>query len=153
MQEEIFEITSPCEAYVAPINHLLAQLSSSPVYFTIDELRAIVESPASHLFLLQADGAVVGMITLATYPAPTGRKYWIEDVVVDSAMRGRDYGRRLVQYAIEFAKEEGAGVLMLTSRPARVAANMLYRKVGFQTKETNVYRMAVSCDEEQLLNN
>ncbi len=148
MQEEIFELTSPREAYVAPICRLLAQLSSSPVHFTINELRAIVESPASHLFLLQADGAVVGMITLGSYPAPTGRKYWIEDVVVDSAMRGRAYGRRLVQHAIEFAGKEGNGVLMLTSKPARVAANALYRAVGFQPKETNVYRMPLSRDEE-----
>ena len=143
MKEEIFELTTADSTYVEPLNHLLAQLTSSPVHFTIEELRAIVESPASHLFLLRCDGAVLGMLTLCTYLAPTGRKYWIEDVVVDSAARGKSYGRRLVQYAVEYARNNGAGTLMLTSKPARVAANALYRASGFNSKETNVYVMSV----------
>lgn len=146
MQEEIFEVTVACEEYIEPINELLKQLSSSPVSFTMNELRAIVESPATHLFLLRVDGAVVGMITLGSYLAPTGCKYWIEDVVVHSAMRGRAYGRRLVEYVIDFATNKGNGTLMLTSKPARVAANALYRAVGFEPKETNVYRMSISSD-------
>lgn len=148
MQEEIFELTTACEEYVEPINRLLAQLSSSPVVFTQKELQAIVDAPTTHLFLLRVDGAIVGMITLGCYLAPTGCKYWIEDVVVDAAMRGRAYGRRLVEFVVDFASEKGDGVLMLTSKPARVAANALYRAVGFQPKETNVYRMALSRNDE-----
>lgn len=147
MKEEIFELTTVCDAYIEPIKGLLAQLSSSPVVFGREELRVIVESPASHLFLLVAGDEVAGMLTLCSYIAPTGRKYWIEDVVVDSAMRGRAYGRRLVQYAIDFASKEGAGVVMLTSKPARVAANALYRSVGFGLKESNLYRMVVPREE------
>ena len=82
------------------------------------------------------------MLTLAHYMAPTGRKLWVEDVVVDSSLRGKSIGRALVQHAIEKAKEIG-GTLMLTSKPARVAANALYRSSGFEQKETNVYRMKV----------
>ena len=143
MKEEIFELTTACEEYVEPINRLLAQLSSTPVPFTQKELQAIVDAPTTHLFLLRVDGAIVGMITLGCYLAPTGCKYWIEDVVVDAAMRGRAYGRRLVEFVVDFASEKGDGVLMLTSKPARVAANALYRSVGFRHKETNVYRMAI----------
>lgn len=148
MKEEIFELTTACEEYVEPINRLLAQLSSSPVVFTQKELQAIVDAPTTHLFLLRVDGAIVGMITLGCYLAPTGCKYWIEDVVVDAAMRGRAYGRRLVEFVVDFASEKGDGVLMLTSKPARVAANALYRAVGFQPKETNVYRMTLSREDE-----
>lgn len=147
MQEEIFELTTACEEYVEPINRLLAQLSSSPIVFTKKELQAIVESPASHLFLLRVNDEIVAMLTLGSYLAPTGCKYWIEDVVVDSAMRGRAYGRRMVNHAIDFAAKEGHGTLMLTSKPARVAANALYRAVGFQPKETNVYRMTLSRED------
>lgn len=32
---------------------------------------------------------------------------------------------------------------MLTSRPARVAANILYQSVGFEQKTTNVYKLKV----------
>ena len=143
MEERIFELTEPCASYIEPINALLAQLSSSPIVFTMEELCAIVESPASHLFLIECNGQLQGMLTLCSYLAPTGRKYWIEDVVVDSAARGRSYGRKLVEHAIACAREKGSGTLLLTSKPARVAANALYRSAGFEAKETNVYKMNI----------
>ena len=146
MEERIFELTEAVPRYVQPINRLLAQLSSSPVVFTEKELQAIVGSPASRLFLLESDGEVAGMLTLCSYLAPTGRKLWIEDVVVDNAFRGRSYGRRLVEHAISCASEQG-GTLMLTSKPSRVAANALYRSAGFQPKETNVYRFHLPAKE------
>lgn len=139
----IFEPESCDIQYVAPINSLLAQLSSAPPAFTEADFVAIVKAPCSHLFLLECDGAVVGMLTLGGYVSPTGRKYWIEDVVVDTAVRGRSLGRRLVEHAIHFAKGKGPSSLMLTSKPARVAANALYRSLGFLPKETNLYRMSL----------
>lgn len=140
MKEEIIELTAAEASYVEPIKKLLAQLTSSPVVFTEKELQAIVADSSSHLFLLCVDGEAVGMLTLCSYLAPTGRKYWVEDVVVDSAMRGRSYGRRLLEHAMEWVAKNGSGVVMLTSKPARVAANALYRSVGFEQKVTNVYR-------------
>lgn len=142
MQEDIriIEPSSGDKQYVAPIQALLKQLSSTPIEFGEADFVALVESSSSRLFLLLSEGNVCGMLTLAHYLAPTGRKMWIEDVVLDSAMRGRSLGRRLVEFAIERAQEMG-GTLMLTSKPARVAANALYRSAGFEPKETNVYKM------------
>jgi len=34
----------------------------------------------------------------------------------------------------------GAKAVDLTSRPSREAANKLYQSLGFETRETNVYR-------------
>lgn len=135
----IFEL-SVCDArYVGAIRKLLSQLSSSPVCFDAATLCDIVSSSSSRLFLLECGGEVYGMLTLAHYLAPTGRKMWIEDVVVDSAMRGRNFGRMLVERAMREAAAMG-GTLMLTSKPSRVAANALYRSAGFEQKETNVYK-------------
>ena len=139
----IFELKEAVPSYVPAINALLKQLSSSPLLCTVETLQAIVASEASHLFILECEGEPVGMLTVGEYLAPTGRKMWIEDVVVDEACRGRSFGAMLVKHAIEFASSLGAGTLMLTSRPSRVAANALYRSCGFQPKETNMYRMAV----------
>ena len=142
-QLEIFEVKEACGSYVEPINHLLAQLSSSKRCFTVEQLQAIADCGASHLFLGKCNGAVVAMLTLGEYLAPTGRKMWIEDVVVDNAMRGRSFGRAMVEHAIAFARGAGDGELMLTSRPSRVAANALYRSCEFEPKETNVYVMKI----------
>lgn len=142
-QLEIFEVKEAVDSYVAPINSLLAQLSSSGVCFSLERLQEMVESQASHLFLARYKGEVVAMLTLGEYMAPTGRKMWIEDVVVDAAARGLSIGRAIVDYAIEYARGVGDGVLMLTSRPSRVAANALYRSCSFEQKETNVYKMDI----------
>ncbi len=140
---EIFELNDACSCYVEPINRLLAQLSSSGACIDAAHLHALVESEASHLFLARYKGEVVGMLTLGEYLAPTGRKMWVEDVVVDEAARGLSIGRAMVGHAIEYAKGLGGGVLMLTSRPSRIAANSLYRSCDFEQKETNVYKMDI----------
>ena len=79
------------------------------------------------------------MLTLAWYDAPSGRKAWIEDVVVDGAARGCGAGDALVRAAVEHAARIGAGKVMLTSNPAREAARALYRTVGFEEVETTVF--------------
>ena len=140
---EIFELKEVCNSYVEPVNRLLAQLSSSGACIDAEQLKALVECGASHLFLAKYKGEVVGMLTLGEYLAPTGRKMWIEDVVVDAAARGLSIGRAMVEHAIGYAKGLGNGALMLTSRPSRVAANNLYRSCEFEQKETNVYKMNV----------
>ena len=142
-QLEIFEVKEACGSYVEPMNRLLAQLSSSGASITLEQLQQLVDSNASHLFLGRYNGEIVAMLTLGEYLAPTGRKMWIEDVVVDAGARGHSFGRAMVEYAIGFARELGDGALMLTSRPSRVAANALYRSCEFEQKETNVYKMNI----------
>ena len=141
---DIFEVKEACGCYVEPINNLLAQLSSSGHCITLGQLQTMVECAGTHLFLGSCDGRVVAMLALGEYLAPTGRKMWIEDVVVDASVRGRGFGRAMVDCAIEYARGVGDGVLMLTSRPSRKAANALYRSLGFEQKETNVYVMKMS---------
>lgn len=140
---EIFEVKEACDCFVEPMNRLLAQLSSSGASITLEQLQQLVDCNASHLFFGRYNGEIVAMLTLGEYLAPTGRKMWIEDVVVDAAARGHSFGRAMVEHAIGFARELGDGVLTLTSRPSRVAANALYRSCEFEQKETNVYKMNI----------
>ena len=46
----------------------------------------------------------------------------------------------LNQFALNLARGKGAKTVDLTSRPSREAANRLYQRIGFQPRETNVYR-------------
>ncbi len=84
---------------------------------------------------------MAGMLTVGIYVSPTGSKAWIEDVVIDEALRGYGLGRVLVEHAIDFCKREGIDTVYLTSNPKRIAANGLYQSVGFERKETNMYKM------------
>ena len=142
VEYHIFKVTEATEEHAQAIERLLPQLSSSQHTFTLAHLQRLAACESTHLFLLQTQGAVVGMLTLCSALSPTGLKMWIEDVVVDASQRGRSLGRALVEHAIEYVRSNHPeATLMLTSRPARVAANALYRSAGFTPKETNVYSM------------
>ena len=80
------------------------------------------------------------MLTLVVFPIPTGVRAWIEDVVVTASARGQGVGALLTREAVRIAGEEGARTVDLTSRPDREAANRLYARLGFERRETNVYR-------------
>jgi ribosomal protein S18 acetylase RimI-like enzyme len=90
-----------------------------------------------------ADGAIVGVSTLAVFPIPTARRAWVEDVIVDEAVNGQGIGRQLTEAMLVRARELGCKTVDLTSRPSREAANHLYKKVGFGERATNVYRFEV----------
>lgn len=143
----VYELLEADDMHACAIDALLKQLSSTLRCFTRASLEEIVLSANSHLFVAEVDGVVAGMLTLSHYVAPTGRKMWIEDVVVDEAMRGRSLGRLLVEKAIAHAHTLGPGSLMLTSRPSREAANALYRSCGFTFKETNNYTMIIDAEK------
>ena len=137
----LIEATHYTEPLRETLQRLLEQLTSAPIALSEKRLRAVIDDPSSHLYLLEESDVVVGMLTLGVYFSPTGSKAWIEDVVVDASHRGRGYGQQLVAHAIAEAKRLGVEQLMLTSNPARVAANQLYQAMGFEPKATNCYRM------------
>ena len=135
---EVSEVTPDLvEAFV----RLTPQLSKSNPPPTESELKEIVESPATVLFMaLDDEGRYVGTLTLALFLIPTARRAWIEDVIVDESARGQGVGEALNRAALDHAREAGAKTVDLTSRPSREAANRLYQRIGFELRETNVYR-------------
>jgi ribosomal protein S18 acetylase RimI-like enzyme len=157
---EVREATEVDDALVGAMARLIPQLSRSNPPPDAAALEAIVSSEALVLLLAldpevldqeggdqeggdQAAGesAILGSMTLALFRIPTGLRAWIEDVVVDEGARGRGVGEALNRAAIERARSEGATTVDLTSRPSREAANRLYRRLGFQERSTNVYRL------------
>lgn len=142
MRIEIAE--SVDDEVVAAFARLMPQLN--PGYSSPGQsvLEAIVRSEASTLLLARNEaGEVVGTLTLVVFRTPAGVHAWIEDVVVDEAERGRGIGEALTRRAIELAARRGAGEVNLTSRPEREAANRLYRRLGFQLRQTNLYRLSL----------
>jgi ribosomal protein S18 acetylase RimI-like enzyme len=130
-------------ALAEAVTRLIRQLSSSasPPTPAVTDLAAMIESSSTTLLLARAgDGSVVGMLALVVFPIPTGLRAWIEDAVVDRRVRGQGVGAALTRRALDLALSRGARTVELTSRPERTAANALYRKLGFERRDTNVYR-------------
>ncbi len=140
MGVEIVPAEIVTDELVEAFARLIPQLSSSSPPPTADELAEVVAAPDSVLFVARLDGRVVGALTIAFYRIPTGLKAWIEDVVVDEDARGSGIGEALSRMAIDEARRRGAKNVSLTSRPSREAANRLYRGIGFEQYETNLYR-------------
>jgi ribosomal protein S18 acetylase RimI-like enzyme len=130
------------DSLLSEVNTLLPQLSSSAHLLDKETLRQIINSECCHLLIATENSKLLGMLTLVVFRIPTGQRAWIEDVVVDEATRGKGVGLKLVEAAINLAREKGAKTIDLTSRPAREAANRLYQKAGFKQRETNVYRFS-----------
>ena len=139
MTVEIRRITQVSDALEEAFARLMPQLSPRLGAPSREVLRRVAGSETGELLAAVAGERIVGVLTLAWYDAPSGRKAWIEDVVVDGAARGCGAGDALVRAAVEHAARIGAGKVMLTSNPARDAARALYRNVGFEEVETTVF--------------
>lgn len=141
---EIFEATYLTDELIEAFQFLTPQLSASNPAPGRAELQEIVDSPAVVLLMAREEGKLVGSLSLVLFRIPTGVRAWIEDVVVDQSMRGKGIGEALTRKALEVAKERGVKTVDLTSRPSREAANRLYQRVGFQLRQTNLYRYTIT---------
>ena len=141
---EIVLLHSLTESQSYDVQELIKELVPG-ICVSSERLAALVAAPGTHFFAaVEDDGHVVGCATLCVFDTPTGLKACVEDVVVNPACRGQHIGRKLMEHIIDFARRELGDVdLHLTSNPRRVAANNLYRAVGFQQRETNVYNMEI----------
>jgi ribosomal protein S18 acetylase RimI-like enzyme len=130
---------------LSALNVLLGQLSSSAEPMTAASLNTILKNKNFYLMVLRGDNgagdkrAIIGMGSLVVWHAPAGIRSRIEDVVVDETHRGRGLGTVITKKLIDTARAVKAKDIQLSSRPSRVAANGLYKKLGFEQKETNVY--------------
>lgn len=144
MSVEIEVLRDVAEADVPAINRLLAQLSRSAPRLDADAVRQIATWDGNRLLVAREAGQIIGMLTLVTFPIPTGLRAWIEDVVVDESARGHGVGAALSREAVRLARAAGAWTIDLTSRPSREPANRLYQRLGFRLRDTNVYRLAAA---------
>lgn len=124
------------------LRHLIPQLSTSSSAMDQHLLEPVIGTSTNTLLVARhPSSGILGTLTLVVFPIPTGMRAWIEDVVVDEGPRGQGVGEVLVKKAIEIATSMGAKNVDLTSRSDREAANRLYRRLGFEHRSTNVFRL------------
>ncbi len=138
------ELCTLTDSQIADLLELMKELNAE-LTITPEMQRRAVAASGTRIFIAENDAKrIVGCATLCIYESPTGRKASVEDVVVSSAYRGQGIGRTLLQCIIDFAGSKLSPIdLHLTSNPARVEANALYRALGFEQRDTNVYKMSL----------
>lgn len=136
--EVLREVTDEVEA---AFGRLLPQLSGTATPLDRAALVRLVSCETNTVLVARGGETIVGTLTLVVFPIPSGVRARIEDVVVDAAARGQGVGAALTGAAVRIARSAGARTVDLTSRPSRDAANRLYERLGFQLRESRVYRM------------
>ena len=86
-------------------------------------------SKGGHIFFALIDGNVVG--TVALMPMQEANVYELTKMAVDTTIRGKGIGQKLMAHCIVFAKAENAPKLVLYSNTLLENAIYIYKKWGF----------------------
>ncbi|MEV0722386.1 GNAT family N-acetyltransferase [Micromonospora purpureochromogenes] len=94
----------------------------------------ITADPRNHLIVADEAGELVGCMQI-TYIPGLGRhgaeRSLIESVRVRSDLRGRGLGRRMMEWAVDQARQRGCALVQLTTDKTRAEAHRFYRSLGF----------------------
>jgi len=125
------------------LSNLLGELFSHEKDFRpnkqkqLQGLRLIFEQPnRGRVFVLRHDGTIVAMINLlfTISTAEGGFVLLLEDLVVHDSFRGHGYGSKLLEYAIQFAKQKNfLRITLLTDRPELRSQNFFKRHGFFES--------------------
>lgn len=124
-------------------NNLLVQLKPDAKILKDEDVRKVIEGSSTYLLVARdtSKNKIIGMLTLIIFNAFSAKKGLLEDIVVDRNHRGRGIGAKLINEAINKARNEKVSYIDLTSRPEKIAANDLYQRLGFKKRDTNAYRI------------
>lgn len=139
MSEKIV-IEPATEADLDELSELLGELFSEESDFRPNKdkqlrgLRLIFEEPnRGRVFVLRRNNVIVGMINLlfTISTAEGGFVILLEDLVIHKKHQGQGYGAKLLQHAIEFARQKKfLRITLLTDRPENLAQEF-FRRHGF----------------------
>lgn len=97
--------------------------------------KAIETDPNNELLVAERSGEVIAVLQLTIIPNLTyrgSRRAQIEGVRVSTSLRGEGIGRKLVQAAIEKAKDKECRMIQLTTDKQRPKAHLFYESLGFK---------------------
>lgn len=124
---------------VDDLNELLPQLKSAPSTLTAQDVVDILNH-GTIIFVATHDARIVGTVLLCSTRILVGRKDWIEDVVVHEGYRRLGIAKHLMEMAHQQSRAHGATSINLTSGPERKNAREMYQDMGYEPKDTTVFR-------------
>lgn len=133
------QLTALSQKDAAQLQNLIAQLDPS-AHFDAKALQQSLRRGETILFVLRRRSRIAASAALVRFTTPAGSHCRIEDVIVDEKLRGKGLGRKLMAKILTTLREMRVGGIELTSRPSRIAANALYKSLGFTLHKTNVYK-------------
>jgi GNAT superfamily N-acetyltransferase len=141
-------------ADVPALAELLALLFEQEVEMRVDRakqlsgLEQMLAAPnVGRIFVAResAGGRPLGMVSLlfTISTAEGGAVSWLEDLVVQPAVRGRGIGTRLLGHAIDFAGAAGHTRIMLHTDASNFSAQALYARHGFTASTMHTMKLGL----------
>ena len=104
----------------------------------------ISADPNQFLAVAEADGRIVGTLQLSFIAGLSRggmRRGLIEAVRVASDRRGEKIGEARIQWAMATCRDEGCGMVQLTTDKSRTDAHRFYDRLGFEASHLGYKRM------------
>jgi len=95
----------------------------------------IAADPRNRLIVAEADGQLAGTLQLTFLPGLSRHgtlRAQIEGVRVAAPWRGQGLGRAMIEWAVDAARQNGCGLVQLTSDKRRADAIRFYESLGFE---------------------
>ena len=89
----------------------------------------------NELIIAERDGETVGTLQITFTPSISfqgGKRATVESVRVDKKYRGQNFGKELMLWAINRAREENCFAVQLTTNAERRDAHRFYENLGFK---------------------
>ena len=95
----------------------------------------INDSPYFELVVAELDGHLVGTLQLIFIPSISyqgGLRAQVESVRVDTPFRSQGIGKKMMEWAMERARQREAHLVQLTTHNTRKDAHRFYERLGFK---------------------
>ena len=139
---EIVELTTEEETRAA--FPLMSELRTHLTQDRYVELLSEMRRDAYRLFALRDDGVDVALagVRIATN-LYYGRYLWVYDLVTAEGRRSRGYGRALLRHLEDLARQEGCGILALSSGIQRADAHRFYESHMGYERASHVFKKSL----------
>ncbi len=139
MSVEILYASEVTDEIQFNISELYKQLSTDIKQLSV---KGILENNENLVFAIcYEERKVAGIAMMATYKVISGHKGMIEDVIVDENQRGKGIGRKLMEKLLDEGKKRQLNEILLFSSHHRTTAIQLYTSLGFNLKDSGLYRL------------
>lgn len=115
------------------------------VYESLNYKKNHIKNSNAHEFVGVYDAKVVGYFILNEMIdiIRNLKIYHIDYVCVDKKYRGNGFGKAMMEWAIKYAKDEGACRIELTSGNQRIIAHNMYLSLGFIKRDSSIFRKVI----------
>ena len=137
MKIDILEKTDISPSVQNQVSELFKQLGGDKEQITLNEL--LNEKNQISLAYCSEDNVIIGIALMCTYNVISGKKGWIEDVVVNIEHRGKGVGKKMMNKLLEIGEKKGLSEILLFTEDHRVPAINLYSDLGFKVKNSRIY--------------